>query len=139
MAASVAFPGMAEEADVRRIALSLPQTSEAPDHFAFSVLNAGKEKGFTWAWAERVAPKKARVRRSDVVAVRVASDLEKQMLLKADEAKFFTEPHYNGFPAILVRLPAVDVEELEALITNAWRCQAPRALVREFDQQQRRH
>jgi hypothetical protein len=68
-----------------------------------------------------------------VIAVRVASDLEKQMLLAADDAKFFTEPHYNGFPAVLTRLAAVDVEELGALITNAWRCMAPKALVKEFD------
>ena len=42
--------------------------------------------------------------------------------------KFFTEPHYAGFPAILVRLPAVTVRELEAIITEGWRCQAPRDL-----------
>ena len=55
------------------------------------------------------------------------------MLLKSDPEKFFTEPHYNGFPAILVRLPAIDVDELAELLTDAWRCQAPRALVKEFE------
>lgn len=124
---------MTEQADVRRIALSLPETREAEDHFAFSVLNSGKQKGFAWVWMERVKPKKPRVPRPDVVAIRVADEVEKQMLLAADEVKFFTEPHYNGFPAVLVRLPAVDVEELDVLITNAWRCQAPRALVKELD------
>ena len=39
--------------------------------------------------------------------------------------KFFTEPHYNGFPAILVRLPEIEVEELAELIGDAWRCMAP--------------
>lgn len=124
---------MTEQADVRRIALSLPETCEAEGHFAFSVLNSGKQKGFAWVWMERVKPKEPRVPRPDVVAIRVADEVEKQMLLKADEAKFFTEPHYNGFPAVLVRLPAIDVEELDVLITNAWRCQAPRALVEELD------
>ena len=57
------------------------------------------------------------------------------MLIEAQPTKFFTEPHYNGFPAILVRLTAVDVDELAALITNAWRCQAPPALVKSFDEQ----
>jgi hypothetical protein len=47
-------------------------------------------------------------------------------------SKFFTEPHYNGFPAVLVRLPAIGVEELEGLIVEAWRCQAP-ALVAELE------
>jgi hypothetical protein len=50
-----------------------------------------------------------------------------------DEAKFFTEPHYNGFPAVLVRLPAVDSDQLEVLITDAWRSQAPRALLKQLD------
>jgi len=62
-------------------------------------------------------------------ARRVASSqAEKQELLAADSAKFFTEPHYNGFPAVLVRLPAIDTGELEELIIDAWRCQAPRDL-----------
>lgn len=125
--------GVADQADVRRIALSLPETVQLGDRFAFAVLNAGKQKGFVWVWMERVQPKKPRRPRPDVLAVRVSSDLEKQMLLAANDLKFFTEPHYNGFPAVLVRLPAVDVEELDALITNAWRCMAPKALVKEFD------
>ena len=78
---------------------------------------------------ERVQPKKPRVPRADVVAVRVANEFEKQALLAADKEKFFTEPHYNGFPAVLVRLPLINLDELEELITDAWRCQAPRALV----------
>jgi hypothetical protein len=116
---------MANQEDVRRIALSLPGTSEADDHFGFSVLNKGKAKGFVWVWAERIEPKKPRVPNPDVVAVRVASRFDKEALLAADEQKFFTEPHYNGFPAVLVRLPAIDVPELEELIIDAWRCQAP--------------
>jgi hypothetical protein len=47
---------MASQADVRRIALSLPETEEARNHFAFSVRNKGKLKGFVWVWTERVEP-----------------------------------------------------------------------------------
>jgi hypothetical protein len=117
---------MADQADVRRIALSLPETAEAADHFGFSV--AGK--GFAWAWNERVVPKKPRVPRPDVLAIRVAGQGDKELLLGSDPAKFFTEPHYNGFPAVLVRLPAIEPDELRELLTDAWRCQAPRALVK---------
>ena len=46
---------------------------------------------------------------------------------------FFTEPHYNGFPAVLVRLPAVGLAQLEELIVDAWRIQAPRALVKAWE------
>jgi hypothetical protein len=120
---------MADQEDVRRIALSLPGTQEAGDHFGFSVLNRGKHKGFVWAWNERVEPKKPRIPNPRVVAVRVASRFDKEALLSADQEKFFTEPHYNGFPAVLVRLAAIDAPELEELIIDAWRCQAPRDLV----------
>ena len=126
---------MADQSDVRRIALALPETVEGEERFAFSVRNRGKEKGFVWVWMERVEPKRPRVPNPEVVAIRVADQEEKELLLTADPDKFFTEPHYNGFPAVLVRLAAIDVDELEGLIRNAWRCQAPAALVRTFDEQ----
>lgn len=125
---------MADQSDVRRIALSLPETSEAEDHFGFSVRVRGKQKGFAWAWSERVEPKKPRVPRPDVLAVRVPNTAEKEILLAADNEKFFTEPHYNGFPAVLLRLPAIGGDELAELIIDAWRCQAPRALADSLEQ-----
>jgi hypothetical protein len=125
---------MADQDDVRRIALALPDTSEADDRFSFSVANKGKEKGFVWAWNERVEPKKPRVPRSDVVAIRVADRFEKEALLASDQETFFTEPHYNGFPAVLVRLPRIGVVELQELIIDAWRSQAPQALVDAYEQ-----
>ncbi len=124
---------MADQADVRRIALSLPETAEDDSHFAFSVANRVKRKGFAWAWNERVEPKKPKIANPDVVALRVANEAEKQLLLAADSRKFFTEPHYNGFPAILVRLSAIEVDELAELITDAWRCTAPNSLISAFD------
>ena len=55
------------------------------------------------------------------------------MLLASDADKFFTEPHYNGFPAVLVRLQAIGTSELRELIVEAWRTLAPRALVKDYD------
>ena len=124
---------MATQEDVRRIALALPETVEGTDSFAFSVPVKGKHRGYAWVWQERVHPKKARVPNAGVLAVRVANLDEKDMLLTIDERKFFTEAHYNGFPAILVRLEAVEPWELEELLTNAWRCMAPKALVAQYD------
>lgn len=120
---------MATQADVRRIALSLPDTEEAADRFAFSVRNKGKLKGFVWVWMERVDPKKPRVPQPKVIAVRTATLDDREVLLAMDPKKFFTEPHYQGFPAVLIRLAAVTVRELRPLIAEAWRCQAPNALV----------
>ena len=123
---------MATQADVRRIALSLPAAEEAGDRFAFSVQSKGKSKGFVWVWLERVVPKKPRVPNPGVIAVRVANQGQKDALLSADPAKFFTEPHYDGFPAVLVRLDAVSAADLKVLIAEAWRCQAPAQLAQRM-------
>ena len=126
---------MSDLTDVERIAASLPGTTEGNNggQFAFSVLNKGKHKGFAWTWMERVQPKKPRVPNPGVLAVRVPSLSDKEALLATDSSKFFTEDHYNGFPAVLVRLGAIDIDELEELLVDAWRSQAGSALVAEFD------
>jgi hypothetical protein len=121
---------MATQADVRRIALSFPETEEGKDRFAFSVRNKGKSKGFAWVWMERVDPKKPRVPNPGVIAVRVANNAQKDLIIASDSKKFFTEPHYNGYPSVLVRLKAVTVSDLKVLLAEAWRCQAPAALVK---------
>ncbi len=118
--------------DVRRIARLLPGAVEAKDRFAFSVRRGDKEKAFVWVWLERIAPKKTRVPNPNVLAVRVADLVDKDSLLGLDDAKFFTEPHYDGYPAVLVRLEAVDHDELRKLVTSAWRCVASRALLDEW-------
>jgi hypothetical protein len=133
---AVYWAQMADQKDVRRIAKSLPGASAAKDRFAFMVRNGRKEKAFAWVWQERIDPKKARVPNPSVLAVRVADMMHRDMLLASDKRKFFTEPHYDGFPAVLVRLSAVEVVELRELITAAWRCQAPRALVKDFPKHQ---
>jgi hypothetical protein len=119
---------MATQADVRRIALALPGTREEKGRFSFTVANKGKAKGFVWSWLERIHPKKARLESREVIAIRVRDESEKAMLLAGDPESFFTEPHYNGYPAVLVRLKAVTAAQLRPLIYSAWRCQAPREL-----------
>jgi hypothetical protein len=120
---------MAGEEDVLRVALALPGARQDPNGFRFLV----NDKLFAWSYMERVEPKKPRVRRPDVLVVRVADEWDKQGLLSEDPDKFFTTSHYDGYSAILVRLPAVDAVELEGLLIDAWRTRAPRALVAEFD------
>ena len=116
---------MATQADVRRIALTLPGTKEKEGRFAFEVLNGAKYKGYAWVWLERVHPKKPRVPNPEVLAVRVANLDAKEILLMADRQKFFTEPHYDGFPAVLVRLKEIGTAELRALLAAAWTAQSP--------------
>lgn len=116
---------MATQADVRRIALSLPEAVEADSDFAFSVPVKGKPKGFAWVWKERVDPKKARVPNHAVLAIRVANVGQRNVMIAAEPKKFFTEPHYEGFPAVLVRIAEVTVGEMRMLLEEGWRCMAP--------------
>lgn len=123
---------MASQDDAWRIAMALPGVTASRLGIGLSVENKGKAKGFIWVWQERVDPKKPRVPNPQVLAARVANETEKAALLGADPDKFFTEPHYHGFPAVLVRLPAVSVGELRQVITEAWRCQAPKDLLAAY-------
>lgn len=115
---------MPTQRDVRKIALALPETSE--DRFRRFV----EGKQFAWVWLERVEPKKARVPNPDVIAVRVADELDKQVLLASDRTVFFTEAHYDGYPAVLVRLSKIDRPRLKEVLTDAWRCRASARLAR---------
>jgi hypothetical protein len=124
------WPMSSNAEDVRRIALSLPRAGQDGEKIRYLV-DGGK--AFAWTWKKRVEEKRARVEQLDVFGVRVSGEEEKQALIAADPAKFFTEPHYNGYPAVLVRLDAIEDDELAELLTDAWRCAAPRRLVAEFD------
>jgi hypothetical protein len=120
--------------DIRRICSTLPGAEEAlGDRFSFHVVVKGKPKGFIWSWAERVDPKKGRVPNNRVLAVRTPNLDAKDLILASDSEKFFTEPHYNGYPAVLVRLDAVEPEDLEDLILEAWRTKATPALLSMLD------
>ena len=116
--------------DVHRIALSLPHALQDGTKLRYLVEGG---KGFAWTWKKRVEPKRARVEQLDVFGVRVSGEEEKRALIAADPGKFFTEPHYDNYPAVLVRLDAIDDGELSELLTDAWRASAPRRLVAEFD------
>ncbi|MGO9082424.1 MAG: hypothetical protein ACLQDY_25920 [Streptosporangiaceae bacterium] len=117
--------------DVRRLALELPGVVEATDHFGFFVPGGTRPRGFAWAWRERTGPKKARVESPGMLAVRAVGKDAKERLLASDTAKVFTEPHYNRFPAVLVRLQAIDPDGLQDLLAQAWTCMAPRHLVKD--------
>jgi hypothetical protein len=124
---------MATEADVRRIAMALPGTEEGGPQLGFAVAHpGGKAKGYAWSWKERLDPKKARVENRAVLAVRVRDEAEKQVLIAGDPDVFFTEPHYDGYPAILVRLAPIDLDMLEKILTDGWRIQAPKRLLRDL-------
>jgi hypothetical protein len=102
--------------DVRAIAASLPGAVEIEsDGFDFRVGG----RGFVWSYPER-QPGKPRVIRTDIAVLFVGDEAEKQALVKGEPDKFFTTDGYRGWPLVMVRLDAVDVERLEELVTDAW-------------------
>ncbi len=115
---------MATEDDVRRIALSLPGTTEKP-WFGTPGFRV-KDKGFL----------RIRSEAEGGLVVFVADLGEKEALLAGEPEKFFTTPHYDGHPTVLVHLLAVDVDELAELITESWRLRAPKRLLEQFDRGQ---
>lgn len=123
---------MATREDLRQIVARFPGTSESESGFGVDG-GKGKVKGLAWIWLERVDPKKARVPNPDFWAVRVPSLAAKEVVLDSNPEIYFTEAHYNGYPAVLIRLALISTEELADRIEDAWRCQAPKALVRQFD------
>lgn len=115
---------MATIHDVRRIALALPETTEKPMYGTpgFRV----RDKAF------------ARLREEgDVLVVWCADEDEKEAFIATQPDTFFTLPHYDGYALVLVRLPAIDIEELREILTDAWRVRAPHRLVAEYDAGQR--
>ncbi|MFZ1161395.1 MmcQ/YjbR family DNA-binding protein [Mycobacterium sp.] len=68
----------------------------------------------------------------DIVGVRVADEGVKFALIADEPAVYFTTPHFDGYPAVLVRLAAIDERGLRELIVEAWLTQAPKRLVQEF-------
>ncbi len=114
---------MADEHDVRRLALALPRTAEADsDGFDFQV----DGKGFIWSYPERL-PGQRRVLRTDIAVLYVGDEAEKQALLLGEPDLFFTTPGYDGWPLVMLRLAEVDAARLEELITDAWRMRSPDA------------
>lgn len=69
----------------------------------------------------------------DALMLRVSDLGEKEALLQGEPDAFFTIAHYDGYPAVLVRLDAVDPEQLAELVEDAWRVRAPKRLVAEHD------
>jgi hypothetical protein len=119
--------------DVRRIALALPETSErvSRDLHQWRV----KDKLFVWERPLRRADIEAlgdRAPEGPILGARVEHLVAKEALLANDEGVFFTTPHFEGYPAILVRLDRIAVEDLDEVIVEAWLARAPKRLAKAY-------
>jgi hypothetical protein len=111
---------MVSEEDVRRVALSLPCASEQP----YNGLPGFRVRRNLFARVHE---------QPDAIFVRCIDIAERDGLLGSEPEKFFITEHYRGYPGMLVRLSAIDINELTELLTESWRMAAPKRLVAEFD------
>ena len=124
---------MATWDDVRRIALALPETSErvSRDLRRWEV----KDKGFVWERLLRRADLEAlgdHAPDGPILGARVEHLVAKEALLADDPKVFFTTPHFDGYPAVLVRLDRIGPEDLNEVIVEAWLARAPKRLAKAY-------
>ncbi|HKE36841.1 MAG TPA: MmcQ/YjbR family DNA-binding protein [Candidatus Baltobacteraceae bacterium] len=124
---------MATWDDVRKIALSFPGATEGAAYgdAAWTV----NKKLFVWERPLRKADLAAlggKAPKGPILGVRTP-DLEmKDVLLASDPKVFFTTPHFDGYPAVLVRLDKIGVKRLRDVIEEAWLSRAGKRAVAEY-------
>lgn len=115
--------------DVARLALALPETVE--DRGTWRV----RKKGFVWERPLRKADLEAlgsSAPSGPILGARLADVGEKDALIASNPRVYFTTPHFDGYPAILVQLENIAEDELRELITDAWLVQAPKRLAKQY-------
>ncbi|GFG49318.1 hypothetical protein CQY20_13600 [Mycolicibacterium agri] len=121
---------MASWADGSRIVAGLPETGE-PTPRTWRV----RKKLLVWERPLRRADYEAlgdAAPDGDILGARVPDEGVKFALIADDPDVYFTTPHFDGYPAVLVRLARISVAELTELITEAWLAHAPKTLVKAF-------
>jgi hypothetical protein len=126
---------MATWDDVSRIALALPEAHERLSNAGRRQWSIRGKKMFLWERPLRqsdlrdlgdAAPE------GPIMGAKVEHLIAKEAILADDPAVYFTTPHFDGYPAVLVRLPAIAVAELEELAAEAWLAVAPKRLAAAF-------
>jgi hypothetical protein len=124
---------MATWDDVRRIVGDLPETAEGTSYGNV----AWKLKGKLVVWERPLRASDLAALADDapdgpILGAHVPDEGVKFALCADRPDVYFTTPHFNGYPAVLVRLDAIDVDELTELITDAWLSKAPKRLAANF-------
>jgi hypothetical protein len=124
---------MASWDDVRRLALALPEAVEQTSRGLASW--RVRDKGFVWERPLRQADIRAlgnSAPTGPILGARVEHLVAKEALLADDPDVFFTTPHFDGYPAVLVRLDRISLEDLEEVIVEAWLARATKRLAQEY-------
>ena len=127
---------MATWDDVRRLALALPETAEVSSRG--SAQWRVRDRNFVWERPLRRTDVEAlgdRAPEGPIAAARGADLGVREALLTGDPEVYFTIPHFEGFPAVLVLLDRIGATELRELIVEAWLDRAPKRLAAEYRDQ----
>ena len=121
-------------ADVERFALTLPETTSTPSYGGAPALRVNKKMfaRLRGEMADHVDDLTGEPY-GEVLMVWVSDLGEKEAVLASDEQAYFTVPHYDGYPAVLVRLPFADEVELRELLVEAWVRAAPKLALRAYE------
>jgi hypothetical protein len=131
---------MAKWADVKRIARTLPGTTE-DESSSGKMWWTVSRKGYAWERPLRksdIAALGKRAPKGPVLGLKTA-DLEmKDAILANDPKVFFTTPHFDGYPAVLVELDKISLKQLKDALIEAWLACAGKRLASEYLSRSRR-
>jgi hypothetical protein len=125
---------MATWKDVSRLALALPEAEEGTTYGGNRAWTV-RRKMFVW---ERPLRKRDLAALGDsapegpILGAKTEHLVAKEALLAEEQDAVFTTPHFDGYAAVLVRLPEADLDLLEEVVTEAWLACAPKRLVRAY-------
>jgi hypothetical protein len=127
---------VATMADLDKLALAMPQvTKEVSDDGRPSYHVHGKLFCFHRGQRPDAVDAETGERMKDVLMFRVGDLDEKDLLLADDRGLFFTTPHFNGYPAVLLRIPDLarfDRKELRDLVVDAWLSRAQKRVAKAW-------
>jgi hypothetical protein len=124
---------MATWDDVRRLAVALPETDERESRGSRQW--RVKDKLFVWERSLRASDLKAlgdTAPNGEILGARVEHLVAKEALVADPSGVYFTTPHFDGYPAILVQLDLISVDDLEEVTVEAWLARAPAKLAKAY-------
>jgi hypothetical protein len=129
---------MAGWEDIAAIALALPEVAEESSYGD----RAWKVRKKTFAWERPLRKKEVEelggfepegaAPSGEILGVRVADEEAKQALVSSEPEIYFTTSHFDGYPAVLIRLERIGRAELEELLIEAWLARAPKRLAADY-------
>jgi hypothetical protein len=124
---------MATWRDVSRLALKMPEAVEAEKRGqrVWTI----KDKYFVWERPLRQSDLRAlgdAAPKGPILGARVEHLGAKEALVQSEPDVFFTTPHFEGYPAVLIKLPAISKEILAEIVVEAWLARAPKRLAKAY-------